>query len=199
MDFLIYSRGTPEAAHTDHDPGLDERHWSYMDGFANGMTARGPTLAPGRQAWTGSLHVVDLPDPQAARDFVAGEPYQQAGLFEEHFIWRYTNILGRTMWQFERAADEPCFLVLAAAAKDLPDGSPLAPIPVVDLAPPLRERLIMYGALRDLDDEDHGAGMALTVQAPTREALNALLDDRRAVLANCADIEIHDWEFGGRR
>jgi hypothetical protein len=196
MDFLIYSRGVPATADSEDDPELDEQHWLYMEGFADGMTARGPTLGTDRQTWTGSLHVLDLPGPQAVREFVAGEPYNQAGLYEEHVIWRFANFLGQTMWQFVGLADEPCFLVLAQAAKDLPKDP--TPMPVADLPPELRARLIVYGGLRSLDGEEP-AGVALAVQTPTREALDALLGDERLGFADHGDVGIHDWTFGGRR
>ena len=167
-----------------------------MDGFADRMTARGPTLGTDRQTWTGSLHVVDLPGSGAAREFVARESYNQAGLFEEHFIWRFANFLGRTMWQFASAAGEPRFLVLAHAAKDLPKDP--RPVPLADLPRELRERLIVYGELRNLDTEEP-AGVALAVQVPMRESLDALLGDGRAGLADYGNVGIHDWEFGGRR
>jgi uncharacterized protein YciI len=195
MDFLVYSRSARGAVDSEHEPELDEQHWSYMDGFADGMTARGPTLGTECQTWTGSLHVVDLPGPKAVREFVAREPYNQAGLFEEHFIWRFDNFLGRTMWQFPGAADEPRFLVLAQVAEDLPKDS--RPVPVADLPPQLRERLIVYGSLRNLDDEEL-AGVALAVQVPNREALDPLLEDALAGFADYAHVGIHDWKFGGR-
>jgi len=185
MDFLIYSRGRAEAASADV-PELDEQHWTYMDGFADRMTARGPTLGPDRESWTGSMHVVDLPGPDAAREFVDREPYNRAGAYEQHFIWRFMNLLGRTMWQFAGAPDEPRFLALAQGGRV---------VPVADLPVELRDRLIMCGELAGLDDGEP-AGMALAVQAPSREALDALLTDPRAALG---DVEIHDWEFGGRR
>ena len=196
MDFLVYSRSAPAAGDSGDDPGLDEQHWSYMDGFADRMTARGPTLGPDRQTWTGSLHVVDLRDSGAAREFVAREPYNRAGLFEEHFIWRFTNFLGRTMWQFAGATDEPRFLVLAQAADGLPHDR--TPAPLAALPRELRERLIVYGELRNLDQEEP-AGVVLAVQVPTREALDALLGDGRAGLVDFGEVRIHDWEFGGRR
>jgi len=59
-----------------------------MDRFAAGMTARGPTLGPDRETWTGSLHIVDLPSEAAARSFVENEPYNRAGRFSEHQIGR---------------------------------------------------------------------------------------------------------------
>lgn len=196
VDFLIYSRRTQTAADANHRPELNEQHWKYMDGFADGMTARGPTLGADRQTWTGSLHVVDLPGHEAVREFVAREPYQQAGLFEEHLIWRFTNVLGRTIWEFADAKDEPCFLVLAHPATDVTHG--LSPVPLADLPLSLRERLILYGELRNLDD-DEPAGVALAVQARTREALDALLGEVWAGLARCDNVQIHNWEFGGRR
>ncbi len=196
MDFFVYSRSTPTAADSEHGVELDEQHWSYMDAFADRMTARGPTLGSGRQTWTGSLHVVDLTDPIAAREFVAKEPYNQAGLFEEHFIWRFADILGRTMWQFARTTAEPHFLVLAQVADGLPKET--TPVPLADLPREFRERLIVYGGLESLD-EGTPAGVALAIQAPTRAALSALLKDGRTGLVNFGDIRIHDWEFGGRR
>ena len=188
MDFLIRSRAFAHAEDTEDDPSLNERHWSYMDDFADRMTARGPTLGRDRETWTGSLHVVDLDGALAAREFAEREPYHQAGLFEEHFIWQFTNLLGRTMWQYERPPDEPRFLVLARGAGDPPSH--------LDLPPQLSDGLIMFGALRDLDDQP--AGLALAVQVPSREALDALLGDVRTGLAD-HDVEVHDWEFGGRR
>lgn len=196
MNFLIYSRSTSAASVAEDDPELNERHWSYMDGFADAMTARGPTFGTDRQTWTGSLHVVDLPDAQAAREFVAREPYNLAGLFEKHRTWRFANVLGQTMWHFADAEDEPHFLVLAhPAAGTAQDPSS---VPLVDLLPELRRRLVLYGELRHLDD-DQWAGVALAVQAPTRQALDALLTDTRAGLTRGDEVEIHDWEFGGRR
>ncbi len=194
IHFLIYSRTAPAAEDSEHDPGLDEKHWSYMDRFADRMTARGPTLGNGRESWTGSLHVVDLPDAAAARDFITREPYNQAGLFQEHFISRFANVLGRTMWQFASAADEPRFFVLAHASDD--STKDLRPVPVADLPPQLRERLIVYGELRE-PDNGNLAGVALALQAPTREAVEALLSDPRAVLTGYG--ECRDPRLGIRR
>jgi len=64
IDFFVHSRAAPGAADVEHDPALDEEHWSYTDGFAAGMTARGPTLLADRTTWTGSVHIVDLPSAE---------------------------------------------------------------------------------------------------------------------------------------
>jgi hypothetical protein len=97
MDFFVYSRVGAGAANIEHGPVLDEEHWSYMDRFADGMIARGPTLAADRATWTGSVHILDLPSVEAAHQFVQREPYNRAGLFDQHLIRR-----------FKTCSREPC-------------------------------------------------------------------------------------------
>lgn len=194
MDFLIYSRAAAHAMKADDNPALDERHWSYMDRFADSMVARGPTLAPDREISTGSMHVLGLPGPDAARRFVAEEPYNRAGLYETHSVWLFDNLLGRTMWDVPRHASEPRFLVLAVVGDDVAR-SP-HPVPAADLSATLRDRLILYGALRAVEG---GAvvGVVLAVQAPTRAAVDSLAREAISPLGR-PHVAVHDWEFGGR-
>jgi uncharacterized protein len=99
MVFLVYSRDAPGTEALRDDGELLEEHWSYMDGFADAMIARGPTLAPDRQTATGSLHVLDLPSLAAATEFAEREPNNRAGVYAEHRIWAFQDLLGRTMWE----------------------------------------------------------------------------------------------------
>ena len=62
----------------------------------------------------------------------------------------------------------------------------------------LLERLILYGALSSLDGGEP-LGLALALQAPDREAVDALMSDGETGLGELSEVEIHDWEFGGRR
>jgi hypothetical protein len=57
------------------------------------------------------------------------------------------------------------------------------------------ERLIVHGELLTPDDA-RPAGVALALQAPTREAVDALLQSAQD---EHSDVQIHDWELGGRR
>ena len=196
MDFLIHSRAAPAAMEAADDPELDERHWSYMDRYADALTARGPTLGTDRRTWTGSIHVINLPSQAAARTFVDHEPYHLAGAYEQHRIWRFSNLLQRTMWQFTGAADEPRFFVLAPPAPH--QARNRGPVPLAEIKQDLRDRLIVYGALHTLDGHT-SPGIALAVQAPTRQALGTLLGDELTCHRNHGDTEIHDWIFGGRR
>ena len=184
IEFFVYSRAAPGAVEPDR--ALTEQHWGYMDRFADGMVARGPTLAADRATWTGSLHIVDLPSAEAAHEFVEREPYNRAGLFERHLIRRFDNLLGRTMWDFPGGSGDPRFLVIAHAPAGAGRLSRLTALP--------RERLIVHGELLT-PDEARPAGAALALQAPTRQAVDALLRDGPAD----SDVEILDWEFGGRR
>jgi hypothetical protein len=160
------------------------------------MIARGPTLAADRETATGSLHVLGLPSVDAARDFVAREPNNRAGVYADHAVWRFENLLGRTMWAFSSAAGEPRFLIIARSDRDRTRS--IHPIPHGYLPSDLRTRLIMYGVLSTLEDAVP-VGVALAVEAPDRAAAAALLEDGRTGFDALQDVEIHDWEFGGRR
>jgi uncharacterized protein len=198
LDFFVYSRDAAGTAALRDDDELLEEHWSYMDGFAESMIARGPTLATDRETATGSLHVLGLPTVDAAHEFVAREPNNRAGVYAEHAVWRFENLLGRTMWEFSRTADEPRFLVIARSGRGQMTRKIGRPVPLESLSAGLRERLILYGALTTLHDAGL-VGVALAVQAPEREAVDALLEEGQAGLDVFPDIEVHDWEFGGRR
>lgn len=198
MDFFVYSRDAAGAGALRDDEELLEEHWSYMDRFAGSMVARGPTLSPDRETATGSLHVLGLASDAAALEFVAREPNNRAGLYADHAVWRFDNLLGRTMWEFSGAADEPRFLIIARSHQDRKIETSRKPVPPDRLSAELCERLILYGSLATLGGSEL-VGVALAVQAPDRGALDALLKDGRLGLDIVPEIEIHDWEFGGRR
>ena len=72
------------------------------------------------------------------------------------------------------------------------------PASVATLPTELLDRLVLYGALATLDGVEP-VGIALAVQAPDREAVDALIEDERTGLGAFSEIEVHNWEFGGRR
>ena len=195
MDFFVYSRDAAGASALRDDEELLEAHWSYMDRFAESMIARGPTLGADRERATGSLHVVGLPSPEAVQEFVAHEPNNRAGVYADHAVWRFENLLGRTMWEFSGATDEPRFLIIARSDSGQISRRPAAK---ESLSAELRQRLIVYGALSGLDDA-RLVGVALALQAPDRDVLDALLEDGRLGLDAVPELEVHNWEFGGRR
>jgi len=191
LNFFVYSRDATDSAELRHDRELLEEHWSYMDRFAESMIARGPTLDTDRETATGSLHVLALPSVDAARAFVALEPNNRAGVYSKHLLWRFENLLGRSMWEFAGQATEPRFLIIGRSQLGRPVSAEALPAGLL-------ERLILYGALTTFDGGEP-AGVALAVQAPDREAVDALIEDERTGLGAFSEVEIHNWEFGGRR
>jgi len=59
---------------------LPEAHWTYMDGWADALIARGPTMSVDGHH-TGSVHVVELPTSAAAHRFAREEPFAMAGWY----------------------------------------------------------------------------------------------------------------------
>jgi uncharacterized protein YciI len=101
MEFFCYHRDRPGSAVLRDE--LLQEHWSYMDRYATELIARGPTFTDDDTP-TGSVHVVDLPDPAAAHAFAFDEPYYQAGVYRDVLVRRWRNMLGRSMWEFPSAA-----------------------------------------------------------------------------------------------
>jgi uncharacterized protein len=182
MEFFCYHRDRPGSA-TLRDELL-EQHWAYMDRYQAQLIARGPTLADDRETPTGSLHIVDLPGPAAARAFAFDEPNYQAGVYRDVLLRRWRNLLGRTMWDFPGGRDGGNrYLVLGFGTGQ---GADLA-------VPPDREELIAYGPLL-ADDGITWLGTAVLLRAPGPQQARAILTP------GChAGIEVHNWQFGGRR
>jgi uncharacterized protein YciI len=137
-----------------------------------------------------------LQGADAAREFVEREPYNRAGLFKSHVIRRFENQLGRTMWEFPGASLESRFLAFAHLHTEADEHS--SATTRAEFTPLQRERLIIHGGL-STPDEAAPAGVVLALQAPTAEAVDALLKDGPLYLEGPVAVEIHDWEFGGRR
>ncbi|MEU7579755.1 YciI family protein [Streptomyces sp. NPDC041068] len=183
MEFFCYHRDRPGSLPLRE--AMIEEHWSYMDGYAKELIARGPTFGADGETPSGSVHIVDLPDPAAARAFAFDEPCHQAGAYRDVLLRRWRNLLGRTMWDFPGGrSGGNRYLVLG-----LGSGQP------ADLAVPTtgRDELIAYGPLLS-DDGAAWLGTATLVRAPDADAARAVLTTERY-----DDIEVHDWEFGGRR
>jgi uncharacterized protein len=173
VEYFVYGRD--RAGSGDLKGKLTPEHWAFMDEYAGALIARGPTLTEDREESTGSVHIVDLPDLDAARSFAYDETYYKGGVFEDVLLCRFIKHVGTTMWDFTDA-DESYgrYLVLT---KDEP-------------RPLNSKHLIMYGDLRSLDDDAH-LGRAALVEAPDAAAA--------AVLTGAAETDVHPWEFGGRR
>ncbi|MHB1593868.1 MAG: YciI family protein [Streptosporangiaceae bacterium] len=185
MEFFCYHRDRPGSMRLREE--LVERHWSYMDRYAAQMIARGPTMTGDGGTLTGSVHILDLPDPAAARAFAFDEPNYQAGVYQDVMLRRWRNLLGRTMWDFPGGRDGGSrYLVLGLGADP-------AAGPAADLALPADPgELIAFGPLLS-DDGNAWLGTAALVRAPDQDAARAILTAGRY-----ASIEVRSWRSGGR-
>ena len=199
MEYFFYCRGRPGTEALADE--LAEAHWSFMDGYAEQMLARGPTLTPDRSSWTGSMHMVDLPDAQAARDFAFQEPFYRAGVYDQVLVRRWRNVLGRTMWDYPaELGDARRFLVIGHGKAGVEAGHQAREAAQRRWfgEPGQRDAVILGGPL--LTDDGAGwAGSVLLVQLGDRAAVEDMLAGAPDVQAGLyASVEIHDWQFGGR-
>ena len=179
MEFFCYHRDRPGSMTLREE--LVEQHWSYMDRYAAQMIARGPTMTG--ETLTGSVHIVDLPDPAAARAFAFDEPNYQAGVYRDLLLRRWRNLLGRTMWDFPGGRDGGSRYLVLGLGTD----------PAADLAVPANtDELIAFGPLLS-DDGGAWLGTAALVRAPDPDTAGVILTAGRY-----ASIEVHSWRFGGR-
>ena len=192
-EYLFYCCDKPDTAETLER--LSEAHWSFMDNYADRLTARGPSLSDDGEAHTGSLHIVQLDRPEDAQIFAYREPFYAAGVYQDVTIRRWQNLLGRTMWEFETNSDDPMFLILAHA------DAPMAGFVEADrsFAAAYRDRTVVYGSMFSMDD---GAwtGFAQILQMPSRAAVERLVAEDPVIASPAiARCEIHRWCVGGRR
>jgi uncharacterized protein len=185
MEFFCYHQDRPGSAMLRDE--LLEAHWSYMDRYGTTLIARGPTLTSDGNMATGSVHIVELPDPAAARAFAFDEPYCQAGVYRDVLLRRWRNTLGRTMWEsLDRRNSGHHYLVLG-----------LGPEPATDLAEPSdnpsdHDELIACGPLLS-DDGTRWLGTAALLEATDPAAARAVLTG-----TGYARVEVHRWQAGGR-
>ena len=176
---------------------LIEEHWSFMDRYADAMIARGPTLTADASAATGSVHIVDLPDADAAHVFAFEEPNYRAGVYGEVLVRRWHNLLGRTMWDFAGEADgDHRFLILGHGKRGMTAACDEY-LPYL-AAGGFGDRLIACGPLLS-DDGSEWAGTAMLAELPGRASAEAILaHDPYARAGRYDGIEVHSWQFGGR-
>lgn len=182
MEFFCHHRDRPGSLPLREE--LGEAHWAYMDRYEAELIARGPTFADDGETPSGSVHIVDLPDPAAARAFAFDEPNYQAGVYRDVLLRRWRNLLGRTMWEFpggRTGGDRHLVLGLGPSTGDALE------------VPGDRDELIAFGPLLS-DDGEVWVGTVALLRAPDAEAARAVLPRGRY-----AGVEVHAWEFGGRR
>lgn len=199
MEYFFYCRDKPGTGALRKK--IVETHWAFMDAYASEFVARGPTLADDGVTQTGSMHIVDLPDAEAARVFAYDEPNYRAGVYSDVFVSRWRNALGRTMWEFKGDPEHnQRFLIIGhgkPGVSEVRERLKEARIKYL-IEKGYEEHFIARGPLL-LEDGMEWAGSAMIIEMPDRAAVKAMLADYPYVRAGLYDnIEILRWRFGGR-
>jgi uncharacterized protein YciI len=199
MEYFVYCRDRPGTGTLRSE--LAEAHWAFMDTYAGSLIARGPTLTADETTATGSMHIVDLPDAEAARVFAFDEPNYRAGVYDEVLVRRWSNLLGRTMWDFPGSASgQRRFLIIGhgePGASSVPEDLPAEQRRYL-VDGPYRDHLIACGPLLS-DDGSAWVGTAVLAELPDSDAAAAMM--RRDPYARAGlyrAIEVRPWRFGGR-
>jgi uncharacterized protein len=197
MKYFFYCRDTPETAPL--RTRLSEAHQAFMDDYVPHMVARGPTLTEDGLEATGSMHIVDLPDDDAARSFAFEEPNYKAGVYGDVMIRRWDDTLGRTMWEFDQGSEDGNrFLVIGHGKVETRAADAELAATHRDWIDTYRPHLIVCGSLLT-DDGSRWVGTALTVELPSRAGVDAMLaNDPFAAAGLYEQLEVHPWRFGGR-
>ncbi len=179
--------------------GLIEEHWAYMDRFDDRLISRGPTLDSNDiSIATGSTHIVDLEDWDAAERFVYDEPFAANGLFEEIILTGFHHGLDRTQFEFESKPDWPRFFFYCRAKDGVLEkraeirGEHQAYLRLFD------DRTVCRGGM--LDRDGNWIGSLFYLEVASEDEARAFLDNEpynRAGLFEKA--EMHRWTMGGRR
>jgi len=68
-------------------------HLDYIGGYKDKAYAIGPMLSDDGEGMIGSLLIMDFADKAEAESFAAGDPYNQAGLFESVTIAPWKKVI----------------------------------------------------------------------------------------------------------
>jgi len=194
MQFFFYCRDKAGAGEARR--ALLKDHWAFMDRYVDSMIARGPTISSDGKAMTGSMHMVDLPDADAARVFAHEDPFAKGGVFEDIMVRRYHNVLGRSMWQFDGDPQNPRFLFIGQARPVTSEqgrqvlGAQRA---YLDHA----ARVILHGPLLAEDGESWEGTTMLLETSDTAAAEALVLGDPAATAGLYGRTELRPWRFGG--
>lgn len=89
MIFAIHLLDRPDAGTLRAE--LRPQHLDYLRAIADRMAFAGPLQADDGQAAVGSLLVIDFADRAEAEQWLAAEPFTQAGVYAKTSILRFKN------------------------------------------------------------------------------------------------------------
>lgn len=92
MLFAIHALDAP--ASLDKRMALRPGHREYLGAIRDRTAFSGPLIADDGETMVGSLMVMDFPDREAAKAWLANEPYNKGGLFASIAVYAYNGAPG---------------------------------------------------------------------------------------------------------
>ena len=187
-------------------PGVKERrsaitktHWGFIAQYNDQLIARGPMMqSDDLSVVTGSIHIVDLEDWDAARRFAHEEPYARAGLFADILLIRFELELGRTQFQFESSPDSPRFFIYCPASDNLAEERNKYKDAHEAYCQKFDKHFVCRGSLLSVDGLWDGSLFFL--EMPGRDAVDQFLENEPYNKAGLfTQTQIHRWTMGGPR
>ncbi|RJG01033.1 YciI family protein [Noviherbaspirillum sedimenti] len=80
-----------DPARSDIRQRLRQAHVAYLQAVAEQIAFAGPFTDDDGQAMSGSLLVIEFPSRAVAQEWMAGEPYNRAGLYASSTIQTFVN------------------------------------------------------------------------------------------------------------
>ena len=173
MEYFFYCRDGADTGALREE--LTEQHWAFMDGYADGMIARGPTLTPDRRRLPAACISSTCRTPRRRRSSRT-RSRTTARVYADVLV-RRRNELGRTMWEYDGdlVANLRRFMVLAEGTDDSVEVSDDLNAAYRGFVADRRAELIAAGPLLAEDGTAGSAGARLLLELPGREAVDALL------------------------
>jgi uncharacterized protein YciI len=167
-------------------------HLSYLR--ENGFRLRfaGPTLADDGQTATGSLAVVAVADRAGAEDFIGGEAFNRAGMFDDIEITRFASDIDGRQALITPDPEREMYLCRWTTA----DATPVADRDRSAVAEGAGVRLLEGGELLT-DDASQAVGGFFLLEAPDRSAAEDFVaEDARRRSGAAARVLVRLWRFG---
>ncbi|MBL6958938.1 MAG: hypothetical protein ISR52_08155 [Rhodospirillales bacterium] len=195
MQFFAWGINKPGVK--DRRTAIIKTHWDFIAQYDDQLIARGPVMLPDDlSVVTGSIHIADLEDWDAARRFVYEEPFARAELFADIMLTRFELDLGRTQFEFESNPDHPRYFIYCPAA----EGSAAERDALRDTHEAycrgFDQHFVCRGSLLTFEGDWNGSLFFL--EMPDRNVVDAFLEGEPYAQAGLfSETQVHRWTMGG--
>lgn len=181
----------------DQRTAIIKEHWDFIAQYSDQLIARGPVLqADDHSVVTGSIHIADLEDEEAANRFVYEEPFAAANLFDHIHLTRFELELGRTQFEFVSTPDCPRFFIYCPAADSHAKTRAALKQTHDAYCQKFDQHMICRGSL--LSAKEEWQGSLFFLEMPDSAAVEKFLEQEPYNKAGLfPERQIHRWTMGG--